>query len=202
MENKNLALIMIVIIVSFAGFWVENIFTAYRKGVMTNRNMILPFLLGYGLSILGLYLAFGTPDAPKFFGNTLNFSSNFWSFIYYFFVSFLCVCIGEMTLGSLTELLCGIIWWNYTDIPLHISKYTSVPTSLGFSAIITLFMKFLFDPLLQIFLAADKHLLSLLSIGIISFLGLDFVHSGIYMIKKRKLLDIWSINFKKIKEKK
>ena len=60
MESKNSALLMMVIIVSFAGFWIENIFTAYKKGIMTNRNMILPFLLGYGLSILGLYFAFGT----------------------------------------------------------------------------------------------------------------------------------------------
>lgn len=197
MESKNSALLMMVIIVSFAGFWIENIFTAYKKGIMTNRNMILPFLLGYGLSILGLYFAFGTPDAPMFFGNTLYFSSSFASILYYFTVCFLFVCIGEMILGSLTELLCGIIWWNYTDIPLHISKYTSIPTSLAFASIITLFMKFFFNPLMQIFLASDIHLLSLLSIVLISFLSFDFVHSGVYMFLNRKLLDIWSIKFKK-----
>ena len=197
MESKNSALVMIMIIVSFAGFWIENIFTAYKKGIMTNRNMILPFLLGYGLSILGFYFAFGTPDMPMFFGNALLFSSPFAAILYYFSVSFLFVCMGEMILGSLTEHLCGIIWWNYTDIPLHISKYTSVPTSIAFASIITLFMKFLFNPLINIFSASDIRLLSLLSVAIISFLSFDFIHSGIYMFRNRKLLDIWSIKFKK-----
>lgn len=200
MGNKGFALIMVVIVVSFMGFWIENIFTAFRNGVMTNRNMLLPFLLGYGLFICGLYFAFGTPDKPAFLGIPLNFSSNIISFTYYFAISFMIVCIGEIILGSLTELFCGIIWWNYTDIPLHITKYTSVPTSLAFATIITFFMKFLFNPLLSIFLAADKYLLSILSIGLISFLGFDFIHSGIYMYKNRKLLDIWKINFRKVRK--
>ena len=150
-----------------------------------------------GEFFMGLYFAFGTPDAPMFFGNTLYFSSSFASILYYFTVCFLFVCIGEMILGSLTELLCGIIWWNYTDIPLHISKYTSIPTSLACASIITRYMKFFFNPLMQIFLASDVHLLSLLSIALISFLSFDFVHSGVYMFLNRKLLDIWSIKFKK-----
>ena len=200
MENKGFALIMVVIIVSFAGFWIENIFTAYKKGVMTNRNMLLPFLLGYGLFIWGLYSLFGTPNKPAFFGIPLIFSSSFISFAYYFIISFLLVCMGEITLGSLTEFACGIIWWNYTDIPLHITKYTSVPTSLAFATIITVFMKLLFNPLLEIFISSDKHLLPILSIGLISFLSLDFIHSGIYMYKNRKLLDIWKINFRKVKK--
>jgi uncharacterized membrane protein len=202
MESKGFALIMVVIVVSFMGFWIENIFTAYKSGIMTNRNMILPFLLGYGLFILGLYFVFGTPNAPKFLGNPLHFTSNIISLIYYFSISFLLVCMGEIILGSLTELLCGIIWWNYSDIPLHITRYTSIPTSLGFATIITLFMKFIFNPLLQIFLAADTRLLALLSVGLISFLSLDFIHSGIYMYKNRKLLDIWKIKFRKVRKEK
>ena len=66
MDKRKLALIMIIVVVSFAGFCVESIFTAYSNGILTNRNMILPFLLGYGLAIFAFYLIFGTLDAPKF----------------------------------------------------------------------------------------------------------------------------------------
>ena len=94
MNTKTLALIMIIIIVSFFGFCIENIFTAYAGGIINNRNMVLPFLLGYGLAILAFYAAVGTPNAPKFFKIELRLSP-LWSIIYYYVIAFLDRIYGE-----------------------------------------------------------------------------------------------------------
>lgn len=196
MNNRTLALIMIIIIVSFFGFCIENIFTAYAGGIINNRNMVLPFLLGYGLAILAFYSAAGTPNEPRFFKKELNLSS-FGGFAYYFVIAFLGVCVAEIVIGFAVEWTCGIIWWDYTFLPLHITRYTSVPTSTIFALLITVFMKFFFNPLLQGFGKMNPRALGILSISLLVFLSVDFIHSGIYMFKNRELMQLWSVKFDK-----
>ena len=200
-NRKTLALILIIVLVSFLGFIVENVFISFFSGKMDNRNMVLPFLLGYGLSILALYKLFGTPSNPLFFSKEIIFSSTYLSTAYYLVVTFLCVSIGELILGHLVEWICGIQWWNYTAIPWHITRYTSVPTSTIFSLLITVFMKYFFNNLLNSFSKLNTQVLSILSISLILLLSVDFIHSGIYMFKHHSTLKLWNIEFEKpIKE--
>ena len=196
MNTKKLALILIIVIVSFLGFCIENFFTAFDDGIVNNRNMLLPFLLGYGLAILAFYVVVGTPNNPKFFKKELKLSS-FWSFVFYFAISFLGVCMAEIIIGYAIEWSCGIIWWDYTDIPLHITRYTSVPTSTIFALLITIFMKFFFNPLLNKLSKLNPRSLAVLSISLIVLLSVDFVHSGIYMFKNRHLLRLWDMELQK-----
>ncbi|MBO5716306.1 MAG: putative ABC transporter permease [Clostridia bacterium] len=196
MNTKRLSLILIVVIVSFLGFCVENIFMAFDDGIINNRNMLLPFLLGYGLAILAFYTVIGTPDAPRFLKKELQLSS-FGGFAFYFAMAFLGVCIAEIVIGYAVEWSCGIIWWDYTDIPLHITRYTSVPTSTIFALLITVFMKFFFNPLLNGFSKMNPRALAIISISLIVLLSIDFIHSGIYMLKNRDLLRLWRFELKK-----
>ena len=196
MKTKTLALIMIIIIVSFFGFCIENIFTAYAGGVINNRNMVLPFLLGYGLAILAFYSAIGTPNEPRFFKKELHLSS-LGGFAYYYAIAFLGVCVAEIVIGYAVQWSCGIIWWDYTALPLHITRYTSVPTSTIFALLITVFMKFFFTPLLQGFGKMNPRALGILSISLLVLLSVDFIHSGIYMFKNRELMRLWSVEFDK-----
>lgn len=59
------ALCLIVTVISFLGFVVENVWLSMTKGYIDNRNMTLPFLLGYGIAIVLIYLLFGTPEHLK-----------------------------------------------------------------------------------------------------------------------------------------
>lgn len=196
MNTRTLALIMIIIIVSFFGFCIENIFTAYAGGIINNRNMVLPFLLGYGLAILAFYSAVGTPNEPRFFKKELHLSS-FWGFIYYFVIAFLGVCVAEIVIGFAVQWSCGIIWWDYTALPLHITRYTSVPTSTIFALLITVFMKCFFNPLLRGLGKMNPRALGILSISLLVLLSVDFIHSGIYMFKNRELMHLWKVEFDK-----
>ncbi len=66
-KTKLAAMSLMISLVSFLGFCTENIFMGITIGYMDNRNMHLPFLLGYGLAIIALYMMFATPKSPKFF---------------------------------------------------------------------------------------------------------------------------------------
>lgn len=199
-ETKVFALIMVIVVVSFLGFCVENIFISINHGFIDNRNMILPFLLGYGFSVLAYYILFGTPQKPLFFGNEISISSVFNSTIYCFVISFVGVCIGEILLGYLTEWCCDIIWWDYSKIPLHITRYTSVPTSFGFATLITIFMKYLFNPLLAAFSKINPAILCLLSTILLLLLTLDMMNSAFYMLKNHCTLKIWRFDTAKLND--
>jgi hypothetical protein len=88
-KKKNIyALIMVMVVVSLLGFCVESIFTGFTHGFLSNKNMVLPFLWGYGLAILLLYILFGTPEQPLWFTKQTNFSSKTQKYVYYFIIAF------------------------------------------------------------------------------------------------------------------
>ena len=69
MEAKSLfALLMVLAVVSFIGFVVENVWLAATKGYMDNRNAFFPFLMGYGIAILLIHIIVGTPKKLWLFG--------------------------------------------------------------------------------------------------------------------------------------
>ncbi len=144
MKKNNIKTdVIMIIIISFIGYWFEDIWMVIRHGVLDNRNMYLPFLLGYGLFILALYYIVGSPK--KIF-NKLELKTPV-SLLVYFLICFILVSVGELLLGLFVEKTGGYSYWDYSSIPLHITKYTSVPTSCGFALVITLFMNYIFVPL-------------------------------------------------------
>lgn len=186
-------MLMVMIVVSFLGFCIENIWMAATVGVINNRNMILPFLWGYGLAIFAIYFLFGTPENPKLFTRTINIASRPLSVLYYFAIAFSCVCIGEIILGYAIEWGCDIIWWDYSVLPLHITRYTSVPTSSAFAALITVFMTFIFKPMLRFFEKMDPRVTGGIASVLTVLLALDMINSLIYMINNADTLKLWSI---------
>lgn len=141
MKEEMTSLIIMVLLISFLGFVLENIWLALTKGYMDNRNMTMPFLLGYGLLVVGMYMLLGTPEKMSIFGRSISEGR---TELVYFALSAVIVSAGEIVLGKIVEHFMGFEYWNYEWIPLHITRYTSVPTSLGFASIITLFMEHVF----------------------------------------------------------
>ncbi len=184
----------IVILVSLLGFMVENVWLALRYGSMDNRNMHLPFLLGYGLAIVAIYFCFGTPDRPRLFHLTLDTGRTWLNMLVYFLITCACVMIGECLLGTLVERTTGIVWWNYTSIPGNITKYTSIPTTIGFGALITTFMRFFFLPLYQYFYTLDAGWFHLCITVLMVLLSLDLCYSALRMYRTRSLMTLWRIH--------
>ena len=127
---------IMVAVISFLGFSLENLWLSLTKGFIDNRNMNAPFLMGYGLLVVGMYLLLGTPENMALAEMVPVDRSKGEKFFVYFLCAFAVVTVGELILGHLMEKICGIQYWNYNWIPLHITQYTSIPTSIGFAAII------------------------------------------------------------------
>ncbi len=194
--SKNvLSKFLLISVISLLGFITENVWLALTKGYIDNRNMFLPFLLGDGLATIGIFALFGTPQKPTFLGKKLEFANQFLSVLYYMFVVLICICIGEMILGNTVEKVCNIQWWNYTKLPLHIGQYTSIPTSFGFTCIITLFMYFCFTPLDNFFLKWNYNILLVVSVSLMIVMSIDFIHSGLYMLENQSVMRLWRFYF-------
>ena len=145
--NYRLVTLMIMcIIMSFIGFVVENIFRLARDGMINSRRQILPFLFAYGIAVFVMYVVLGTPKEMRFFCWKLfkkdSKLSSAAKYTLYALILFAFIFFGEVLFGTFVEWVSGIVLWDYTGIPLRFTKYTSVPTALGLTAGIMLFMRF------------------------------------------------------------
>lgn len=193
MKKRFYALCMIAAIVSFLGFVVENIWLAFTQGCINNRSMIFPFLVGYGIAIVLIYLILGTPNHPRLLEKKLALNSELKRILFYLGAVMICVSLGEILLGTLVEKVCGFEWWNYTWIPLHITKYTSIPTSFAFGLIITTFMKFCFEPLMTYFEGWNETVLKVTAITLLVIMLGDFAYAAYTMFKKKGTVIRWQI---------
>lgn len=185
-------LCLMVAVISFLGFALENIWLSIRKGYMDNRNMTFPFLLGYGLLVVGIYIIIGTPEEIYISGK-LNLSLS-GCYIVYFLTAAVVVSVGEVMLGTFVEKVFGFEYWNYEKIPMHITKYTSIPTSLGFAFIITFFMGKCFAPIMNVIGSFnEKGAHSAAVVLTVAMVG-DFIVSFGKMYKNGMLNERWRIN--------
>jgi uncharacterized membrane protein len=173
--------VALVIIVSFLGFCLENIWLVVRKGQIDNRNMNFPFLIGYGMAILFIYFLLGVPQKGQL-----------WLF---FLTAFLIVSVGEIILGFSVEKFCGIYYWDYSTLPLHVTRYTSFFTSIGFAAIITCFFYRFFTPLMTLIKDHDCYRMHVFCIAMLAVMIIDFIYSFKYMHDNRALYSSWILHF-------
>ena len=189
-------------IVSFLVFVLENIWLMFTKGYIDNRNMGTPFLLGYGILIIGFYLLIGGPQnitlTSKIMSSKLK---KYIKYIIYFFLAMIIVSLCEILLGQFVEKIFGFEYWNYSLIPMHITKYTSIPTSAGFAFIITFFMGHCFYPLLQVVNKISMPAREFLGITLTFIMLADFFISFYKMYKNKALNTKWTIYTNKSKNK-
>ncbi len=192
-KTKLAATCLLMTLVSFGGFCFESIFVAITDRYIDNRNMVLPFLLGYGLAMTAIYFIFGTPASPTFLGHKLSFKNSFLNWLYYFAVVFLFISVGECLWGTCVELFFDVTWWDYSQIPLHFTKFTSVPTSIGFTVPILLFMHFFYLPLYNAFQRLNKKLLYTLAVIFMVLLCSDFIFCAVRMYQTHDFLILWRV---------
>lgn len=184
-------------LISFLGFVVENLWLALTKGYINNRNMNTPFLLGYGMLVLAIYFLLGTPQKMSLPESMRKRRKKNRNDLLYFLCAMLFVCVGEIILGIAVEYLCGIEYWNYSAIPLHITKYTSIPTSIAFASMITLFMGHVFEPMIRLISRMDYRIIRIVSVVLMVIMLSDFFVSFGMMIKKRNFYLKWKIILRK-----
>ncbi len=180
--------------ISFLGFVLENIWLAARKKYIDNRNMHAPFLFGYGIAVTGFYFVMGTPSKFRFFGSPIE-SGTAAQICAYFIFTFILVSLGEMLLGTIIEKTCGLIWWDYTKLPLHITHYTSIPTSFGFTVIIVIFMDCFYEKIMNRLMEFDKDKMLIYGIILTIVMIIDLILSMVRMKITGKLMTTWKLDF-------
>ena len=201
MKYSIQTLLLMMVFISFLGWIVENSWLAFTKGFIDNRNMRLPFLFGYGMFMFVLFVIFQTPSTMPFaFAKNC---SHITQTIIYLLIMMVLVSIGEIILGTFVEKFFGFEYWNYEAIPLHFTKYTSLPTSFGFSVIITFFMDNCMLPICDHIAVLSLKVQTISASILIALLSVDFVVSFYKMYQKHSLNTIWraEINKEKIEEK-
>lgn len=184
---------------AFLGFLVENLFRFVRAGTINDRHQLLPFLGSYGFGFTLVFLAFGKPSEMRFFGKKIlpedTKRNRRLRALIYFCMSFFVILFGEMGVGLIFEKVLRIEAWNYNSIPLHITQYTSVPTTLGFSSGIFFLMEFGFTALARLFdrLPQKTAFVLALTIGIALFV--DWLVMILYGSIAGKFPRYWIIKF-------
>ena len=111
-------------------------------------------------------------------------------------ISWLCFIGIKLKNYSLAINLCTSFIALILAIPLHIGKYTSVFTSIGFGMMITIFMNHIFPYLFSRALAVNDVLIESLVYVLFVLLVVDFIHEAKYMIKNKHINKIWKVDIK------
>ena len=152
-------------------------YTYYQLGIMA---AVVSFL---GFVVENIWLAM-----TKGYINTGIFMRRF-----YFLCSFAVVCVGEIVLGIVVEALCHIEYWNYSNIPMHITKYTSIPTSTAFAAMITILMGNVFPVLMDWICRINTQWAKIICAVLWIVMVADFFISFGHMIKAKNFYLKWKI---------
>lgn len=192
-------LFLICYIAAFLGWWVENIFRSFSAGVFDSRHQLLPFLGAYGFGIFVMFFIFGTPTEMRVFKKRIlperTAKNHILRGVIYCALMFVLILFGEMGMGMLFEKVFGVKAWNYTSIPLHITRYTSIPTTLAFTAGIFLLMQFAFPHAVKLIDKIPDKTAFVLALVLGILIAADWLIMIISGLVNGKFPDYWSIRF-------
>lgn len=157
------------IIYSFVGYIIETIFGIITKGVWESRQSFLygPFcsIYGLGAAIMILFLH--------------KFSKKYTTL---FFGGFIVGSIVEYLVSWIGELILGVKWWDYSNMPLNINGRICVYFSI-FWGFLALYLIASFNPRIDKFINWIKAKISLkaLTLSVTLILLIDCIITGIAM---------------------
>lgn len=128
-----------------------------------------PYTLLYGFSITLMFYIF----------KKIKISSIIKKIIIYFFLSFMIITSIEWITGFLLEKLFNLVYWNYSNYPLNIGKYISIPTSLFWSFSIIILYYFIKPLTDKLYFKTNKKIIIVFSIIIL----IDFIFTLIFKLK-------------------
>lgn len=185
------------IVFAFFGFCAENIGRMATKHIFDCRHQILPFLFAYGIALLAVYVLMGTPDELRFFNIRIfkkkTLATRILSHIIYFAVIFAFILVGEIAVGMLYEKFAGVILWDYSNIPTHITRYTSIITTLLYGGGVYLLMAFAFKPMMNLIMKMGTRAATIADCTLGVAIVLDFIATLIIMFTTGSAPEYWSI---------
>ncbi len=141
------------IIISAVGFIAENLARLIGMGILDARFHILPFISPYGLVIFAFHLVLSDPDDLAMFGKKLfpdgMKHKKLYSNLSAYFLICLFVFLGELAVGNIWDIFFGVKLWDYSNLPLALTPYTSPIATFGYGSGAYLLFKFVYKPMLN-----------------------------------------------------
>ncbi len=190
---------VIMIIFAFIGWFAENCIRMVSRHTFDSRHQLLPFLFAYAIAVFAVYLALGTPQKMRIFNKRIftkdTVANKILSHLTYFLVLSTFVFFGEMVVGTFYESVTGVVLWDYSETPLHVTKYTGLPSALGFGGGMYLIMAFLFKPLMNWISKMSWKSAATLDIVLGSLIVIDFFIMVITVFATGAAPEYWSITW-------
>ena len=185
------------IIFSFLGFWVENCTRMILIQVFDCRHQLLPFLFAYGLALLAIYAVLGTPDDLRFFNIRIFRQKTRGKKVLSHLLYFLIICAfifgGEIAVGLIYEEIAGVVLWDYSNIPTHVTRYTSVITTALLGGGVYLLMNFAFRPMMRLIEKMGRRAAIILDSTLGALIVADFLFMIIYTFVTGSAPYLWSV---------
>ncbi len=171
-------MILVFAIASIIGYFIETGYVFFSVGKLVKRGMLIgPYCPIYGFGALILYSCFYNIKS-----NTKNLPIIF--------------IISSLILGSF-ELICGLIFkytlniemWNYSNKPLNVLNYTTVPILIGWGILGTIYVFFVHPLILNCINKLKPILIHKISLLICFILICDFLISVIIIKNNPFILD-------------
>jgi hypothetical protein len=143
------------IIFALIGWVAENTAKIVISGSFDSRFHILPFIGIYAIIPFSFHIVFGNPDSIAVFGKKLFKIESKKTVILSNLITYFSICaavfLGELAVGNAWDFFFGVKLWNYNNLPLHLTQYTSIVSTFGFGTGAYLLFKFMCIPLLKVF---------------------------------------------------
>ncbi|MCD8309478.1 MAG: putative ABC transporter permease [Clostridia bacterium] len=187
------------IVFSFLGFIAENAARMVTKHIFDCRHQLLPFLFAYGIALLAIHIILGTPGGMRFFNKKLftqkGVKYSILSHVTYFAVLFLVIFAGEIAVGEFYEACTGVVLWDYSDMPLHVTKYTSVISCSLYGGGVYLIMAFAFKPMMKLIQKIGRTAAAILCCTLGTAIIIDFIIMVITIFVTGTAPVYWSVSF-------
>lgn len=187
--------------IAHIGWLVENIAKAISsQHFIDSRFHLLPFIWPYSLIILAFHLVLRDPDDIVFFGKRIfpvNMKhAKLYSNILGVFIMCSFVFLGELAVGNLWDVFFGVELWNYSSMPLTVTQYTSIFTTLGYGGGVFLIFKFIYKPVLNFIRKKVNYTVAkviCLTLGVAIFLDTLYMMLSIIIFGEAPMY--WNIHF-------
>ncbi len=189
------ALVAVFFAVSFFG-WILEVFFFLCKGQgLCDRGFLsLPLCPVYGLSALLTHVLLGFPHRMRMGAFSLpvrSFFSCARNLFFYFAGGALICTLCELTVGLALDRGFGVVMWDYGDMPLQYGGYICLPFSLIWGALMLVFMRHAFLPLLLWMRRLQKGVLYALLLPTIFLFTADICVNSIYSFYTQTHLSLW-----------
>jgi uncharacterized membrane protein len=175
--------------ISFVGWSFEKLGRFIVYGAVGDRGFVwLPLCPIYGISIVLIFLLFGTPTRfsgiigtpiASFFGSLKQ--KRWLAFLFYFILATAAATLTELITGLLMMPF-GVRLWDYSERFLNLWGIICVGFSLLWGALITLFMAFLWLPLYRLVSKLPERLTVILGITFSAAVAVDFIINTVLLI--------------------